>query len=204
MSKKLVKIIEPQLHIVEQSQPVLALSNKIKLSLYKKSVNSGVSTGILEEVYRRGYSIWNDKFKGTREQFAFDRVNSFLAGGFAADLDRDLMESSDVKTPSEKTLSRKYNIPLTKIKKLVSDGSRVEKEHTKSVPQSREIARDRISEKPNYYKLLAKMESTEEHSSNKTKPNSRFDGSNELVDIYKQDTPGQSPTLKTIKRICKK
>jgi hypothetical protein len=66
------------------------LSDKAKLSLYKKSSNSDIPVSILEEVYRRGYTIWNDKFGGTPEQFAFDRVNSFIAGGFAAQLDEDL------------------------------------------------------------------------------------------------------------------
>jgi hypothetical protein len=136
MRKKLNTIIDPQLNVVEQARPALALSSKIKLSLYKKSSNSGISVNILEEVYRRGYSIWNEKFKGTKDQFAFDRVNSFIAGGFAADLDRDLIENT-----------------------------------------------------------------TEYHSKNKNKPSSRFDGSDELVDIYKNMTPGQK-TIRTIKKVC--
>lgn len=136
MFKKRNKIENPQLTVVEHSQTALTLSNKIKLSLYKKSSQSGIPISILEEVYRRGHFIWNSKFKGTRQQFAYDRVNSFIAGGFAADLDRDLYES------------------------------------------------------------------TEMISRNKKKPSSRFDGTNELVDVYKKDTPGQN-TLNVIKRICK-
>lgn len=68
------------------------LSDKAKLSLYKKSSNSDIPVSILEEVYRRGYTIWNEQFAGTPEQFAFDRVNSFIAGGFAAQLDEDLLD----------------------------------------------------------------------------------------------------------------
>ena len=45
---------------------------------------------ILEEVYRRGFVIWNESFGGSPDSFAFDRVNSFIAGGFAAQLDEDL------------------------------------------------------------------------------------------------------------------
>ena len=74
---------------------------KAKLSLYKKSVNSGISANILEEVYFRGYKTWNESFGGTPEQFAFDRVNSFISGGFAAErLDSDLVEK--VKEPTGK------------------------------------------------------------------------------------------------------
>ncbi len=58
----------------------VVLTDKAKLSLYKKSQNSGYSIDILEEVYRRGHSTWNESFGGTPDSFAFDRVNSFIAG----------------------------------------------------------------------------------------------------------------------------
>ena len=69
----------------------VVLTDKAKLSLYKKSQNSGYSIDILEEVYRRGHSIWNESFGGSPESFAFDRVNSFISGGFAEMLDEDLI-----------------------------------------------------------------------------------------------------------------
>jgi hypothetical protein len=75
-----------------QLESAVDLSDKAKLSLYKKSSNSGISIDVLEEVYHRGYSIWNESFGGTADSFAFDRVNSFIAGGFAAELDDDLLE----------------------------------------------------------------------------------------------------------------
>jgi hypothetical protein len=90
---KKFRTYEPQLVLAEQTAgSVVVLTNEQKLSLYKKSQKSAISTDILEEVYRRGYSIWNESFGQTAEQFAFDRVNSFIAGGFAADLDDDLLE----------------------------------------------------------------------------------------------------------------
>lgn len=94
MVKKLDNIIDPQLVFCERARSAVNLTNKAKLSLYKKSVNSGVHASILEEVYKRGFNVWNESFAGTPEQFAFDRVNSFIAGGFAADLDNDLMEGT--------------------------------------------------------------------------------------------------------------
>jgi hypothetical protein len=64
----------------------VALSPKQTVALYKKSKNSGIPFDILEEVYRRGFvADLNDKK-------AFDRVNSFIAGGAAANLDEDLLE----------------------------------------------------------------------------------------------------------------
>jgi hypothetical protein len=82
---------DSQLVFAEQTESAVALTNEQKLSLYKKSQKSGISTDILEEVYQRGYSIWNESFGQTAEQFAFDRVNSFISGGFAAELDEDLL-----------------------------------------------------------------------------------------------------------------
>ena len=90
----------PQLVFAEQTESAIALTNEQKLSIYKKSQKSGISTDILEEVYRRGYHIWNESFGQTADQFAFDRVNSFIAGGFAAELDEDLMEK--IKEPTGK------------------------------------------------------------------------------------------------------
>lgn len=78
------------------AESAVPIDNKVKNSLYKKSKNSGIPVNILEEVYVRGYNLWNENFKGTREQFAFDRVNSFIAGGFAADLDSDLISEESL------------------------------------------------------------------------------------------------------------
>lgn len=92
---KRFKTFDPQLVFAEQiAGSAIALTNEAKLSLYKKSQKSGIPTNILEEVYYRGYSIWNESFGQTPEQFAFDRVNSFVSGGFARDLDDDLMEDA--------------------------------------------------------------------------------------------------------------
>jgi hypothetical protein len=89
---KRYKTFDPQLVVVEHTTgSAVVLTNEAKLSLYKKSQRSGISTDILEKVYVRGYSIWNESFGQTPEQFAFDRVNSFVAGGFAAQLDDDLI-----------------------------------------------------------------------------------------------------------------
>lgn len=79
-----------------ESQSAVALTDKQKLSIYKKSQKSGYPVDILEEVYRRGIIIWGPEMsEGTREQFAFDRVNSFISGGIAADLDSDLIDEGN-------------------------------------------------------------------------------------------------------------
>ena len=86
-----------------ESRDAVALSAKQTVSLYKKSKHSGISFDILEEVYRRGF------VENYNDQKAFDRVNSFIAGGAAAELDQDLMETEVWDKPNpvkkHKTLS---------------------------------------------------------------------------------------------------
>jgi len=88
--------------ILPSSQLVLAehgagnavvLSDTIKLSLYKKSKKSGFDVDTLEEVFLRGYKIARDSGRDDQLiQEAFSRVNSFIAGGAAAEMDKDLTE----------------------------------------------------------------------------------------------------------------
>jgi hypothetical protein len=202
-------------------ESALDLTDRAKLSLYKKSQNSGISTDILEEVYRRGYRCWTEAFGGTPEQFAFDRVNSFIADGFAAQLDEDLkkacwkgyeaigMKKKNGKTvpncvpvkeqlnaplPPIETIAKKFEKPVDTIKKAIKSGSKVEKEHTKDQPTAEKIAKAHVNERPDYYKKLDKAgleEQEEARSKDPNKPCSRFIGSDELVTIYKSQTPGQ-------------
>lgn len=76
----------PQLALREQSRGAVALSGKQIISLYKKSEQSGIPFDTLKEVYERGYSV------DLTEQSAYNRVNSFIAGGAAASMDNDLVE----------------------------------------------------------------------------------------------------------------
>jgi len=69
-----------------ESRDVVALSGKQILSLYKKSEQSGVPFDTLKEVYQRGYAI------DFSEQTAYNRVNSFISGGAATEMDKDLVE----------------------------------------------------------------------------------------------------------------
>jgi hypothetical protein len=95
MVNKIQRILGSQLeNATRLSESAVVLTDKQKLSIYKKSQNSGFPVDILEEVYRRGLRTFNEQsFAGTPEQFAFDRVNSFIAGGFAMELDEDLKKA---------------------------------------------------------------------------------------------------------------
>lgn len=71
-----------------------AFSPKEKRSLDEKACVAEVPVSILETVFRRGIATWlrEDIQHLTHQQYAFNRVNSFLAGGAAVELDSDLAE----------------------------------------------------------------------------------------------------------------
>ena len=75
----------------ERDYPEKKESEKVEESLIRKSVKSGVPFEILAEVYNRGYSAWNDGMKHDAEQNAFHRVNSYISGGKARELDSDIV-----------------------------------------------------------------------------------------------------------------
>jgi hypothetical protein len=66
--------------------------NKEANALLRKASDSGVPVEIIYEVFTRGLEVNNNVNE------AFNRVNSFIAGGKAADLDSDLSEK--VKAPT--------------------------------------------------------------------------------------------------------
>ena len=282
----------PQLNL-EQSA-VSLLDNKAKLSLYKKSSETGIPINVLEEVFMRGFSSWDGDFGRSPVQLGFNRVNSFVAGGYAARLDEDLKkacwkgyeavgmkekngkkvpncvpvkegivdnpmqkpkltnkiskglgdinnrgigqaiargfgknapqpiqnmknpmkkESVEIeenkllsqKTPSDTQISKKFHVPVSKVDKSIDQGTKVEKEHTKSNKLAKEIAKDHLGERPDYYKRLAKMEKMpimkeEEYPTTKTK---LLDGTKARTDWLKASTPGQGSVTKTIKKVVK-
>ena len=67
---------------------------------------------------------------------------------------------ASVKTLTVKQIADKWKLPVNVVAKKVAAGVKVEKEHTKSLRQANEIARDHLSERPDYYEKLDKMEKT--------------------------------------------
>lgn len=104
MKKTLNILLNPQLEVSEHFAGSAVLTNSAKLSLYKKSRKSNISAGILEEVFYRGYAGWEDIHGGTAEQAGFNRVNSFIAGGGARSLDKDLSGWSEAPEAPATTL----------------------------------------------------------------------------------------------------
>jgi hypothetical protein len=69
-------------------------------------------------------------------------------------------KSTDVKTPGIVAIAKKWKLPVAKVMELVNQGAEVEKEHNKSIVKARQVARDHINERPDYYNKLKKMEKT--------------------------------------------
>ena len=65
-----------------------------------------------------------------------------------------------VKTLTAKQIADKWKLPLAVVAKKIAAGVKVEKEHTTSLKQANEIARDHLGERPDYYDKLDKMEKT--------------------------------------------
>jgi hypothetical protein len=168
---------------------MVELTDKQKLAIYKKSQTSGYSTGILEEVYHRGYSLWNESFTGNAEQFGFDRINSFIADGFAKELDKDLME--------KRGLWDNIHAKRQRIKN--GSGERMRKPGSKGAPTAAALKKSQTNEA---------FETSEKQSKNSNDASSRFDGTKSVADVYTKETPGQknrdtySP-LKTIKKVAR-
>lgn len=171
--------LEREKHLAESA---VSLTNNQKLSLYKKSQKSGYSTDILEEVYRRGHMIWKaELFEGSREQFAFDRVNSFISGGFAADLDSDLLEG-------KRGLWDNIHAKRERIKN--GSGERMRKPGEKGAPTAAALKQ-----------AQEEYTGAEKVSKNKNDPSSRFIGTTSYTNILASDTPGQSSLVKNVKKV---
>jgi len=166
----------PQLALREQNGGVVALSGKQILSLYKKSEQSGIPFDTLKEVYNRGYSV------ALSEQDAFGRVNSFIAGGEAMIIDKDLMEKRGLWD----------NIHAKRERIKHGSGEHMRKPGSKGAPTDYALKHSQAKEE---------YTGSETVSNNSDDPSSRFIGTTSLTNVYKNATPGQ--ILKTIKKVVK-
>lgn len=111
--KKKVKVKNPMVDVhpklsTEDDTSAFYIEQASLDSLQKKSEEHLVEMNVLLAVFKRGMDSWkpNEK-KLTKEQIAFGRVNSFLSGGKAAQLDSDLYEEFQTK---KAVLEKYYNI----------------------------------------------------------------------------------------------
>jgi hypothetical protein len=70
------------------------------------------------------------------------------------------LKDTDVKTPGDETIAKKFKLSLAKVRQLVKVGAEHEKEHNTNLAKAKEVARDHIGERPDYYRMLKKAEKT--------------------------------------------
>lgn len=183
--------IEKSLHSSPQlvfKQQGVAVAPKQLVALYKKSQQSNIPVTALIEVYQRGmlnYMLVKEQVKETAEQFAFNRVNSFIAGGKAMELDKDLVE---------KNRGLWDNIHAKRERIKHGSGEHMRKPGSKGAPTPQDLKRSQTKEE---------YTGAEKVSKDHINPANRFVGTNELTNNYKETTPGQSKTLSIIKKVVK-
>jgi translation initiation factor 2 alpha subunit (eIF-2alpha) len=72
---------------------------------------------------------------------------------------------------SVKDIADKFNVTVVQINKELNMGKKIEHEHTTNMSKAIEIAMDHLSEFPDYYTRLAKMEKEAEKHAKKLKVN---------------------------------
>lgn len=179
MSEENSLLSSPQLDFVERAEAAVALSEKQVISLFKKSQQSGIPFDTLKEVYQRGFMV------DMSEQTAYNRVNSFIAGGAAVEMDKDLVE--------KRGLWDNIHAKRERIKR--GSGEHMRKPGEKGRPTSQDF---KNSQSEAYTR-------DEPQSSDPNHASSRFIGTDSLVNIYKNNTPGQSTSkrMETIKKAIK-
>lgn len=68
------------------------------------------------------------------------------------------LKNTDVRTPGAAAIAKKWGLPLTKVYGLISQGAKIEFEHNRDKAKAKQVARDHINERPDYYKRLRSME----------------------------------------------
>lgn len=157
------------------------LEKKIELVLQGKAHRSELPEETLRQVFIRGYKSLPLNTELTREQYAMNRVNSFMAGGAAMREDFDLIPvmerlgmkgTGGARRPHIKRERSPYN-GRTVFHVVDAQG------HVKHSTSDEREAKQHLATKYNSY-----MEST-------LSPMKRFEGTKSLVKTYKDDTPGE-------------
>jgi len=170
-------------HALEKYSVIL--EKKTELVLQSKATRSNFPHEVIEQVYKRGFKALPLNTELTREQYAMNRVNSFIAGGAAMVEDCDLLPIVErVRTTMGMKGTGGAARPHIKREKSVYNGRTMfhvvdAKGHVKHSTNDEFEAKKHLATKYNSY-----MEST-------LSPMKRFEGTKSLVKTYKDDTPGE-------------
>jgi hypothetical protein len=163
------------------SKHTVAIEEKTAMVLQAKASRADLPADVLEQVYKRGAKALPLNTELTREQYAMNRVNSFIAGGAAMQEDFDIL-------PIYERMGMKGTggamRPHIKREKSVYNGRIlyhiVDKAgHVKHTTSNELEAKKHLATKYNTY------------NEGTLSPMKRFEGTKSLVKTYKADTPGE-------------
>jgi Family of unknown function (DUF5824) len=173
-------------------------------ALSKKAAASGVSVGKLRTVYKRGVAAWRTGHRPgtTPQQWGMARVNSYITKGKTYHTaDKDLHEGGLWDNIHAKRERIKHG-SKEHMRKPGSKGA-----PSKAAFKSAEYTSEAVNPAMHRARLIKRImkavtphdtskhvktgETVELQSKNSDDPDSRFDGTNSVVKIYKKDTPGQ-------------
>lgn len=98
------------------------------------------------------------------------------------------LKDTDVKTPGNKAIAKKWKLSSSEVNKLVKQGANHEKEHNTNIEKAKQVARDHIGERPDYYKMLDKADKMDK---NKLKEDIINELSNKLMKKYMKRAKGE-------------
>lgn len=149
---QLVDIINESITTLDENNNPMAITLKRLLNavlpedttastLMKKAEKTGIPFSTLREVFERGAYAWENDGRVTQEQFAFSRVNSYIAKGRAWTIDADLREEKqthDALDSAFNALAEKHslwdNIHAKRKRIKAGSGERMRKPGSKGAP----------------------------------------------------------------------
>ena len=183
--------VDPQRGFQERFQSLRAkhsvvLEKKIELVLQSKATRSDFPQEVIEQVYKRGFKALPLNTELTREQYAMNRVNSFIAGGAAMVEDYDLLPITErVHTRIGMKGTGGGARPHIKREKSPYNGRTVF-----HVVDAKGIVKHSTGDEFEAKKHLASKYNSYMGEST-ISPMKRFEGTKSLVKTYKADTPGE-------------
>jgi hypothetical protein len=195
--RKLMEIVTNDVNIFSRTRAILQkkkLSENALISLQKKAEKYNVPLDVAVEVYARGVDQWetNSITEMTYEQYGFSRLNSFLNGGKATELDIDLVEYVDTYNPlnASETIAPRIRNLRSKRESARSSGNDIAstaRPH-KSYTSNRFTHKKYISSE---YDMELDNNFSDFINEAKNSPKQREIGTTSLRKIYTKDTPCQ-------------
>ena len=162
----------------------------VTVALKRKSEKSEYDFETLAEVYYRGVQSWNTSKGVTPMQYGFSRVNSFISGGRAAQIDEDLKvrdKAHTTRADSKVITLHKPGQPAKFIRRNQGEIKINEKSSNPFIDTTPTLKKKPTGREIN----VIKNKSMDPMSEGNVDPKKRLIGTKSLTNTYKKDTPGE-------------